>query len=144
MLYAFFYTLLDQILWLCIVESFLHMQPAKLYKLKHLSKVEVVTNDPSGCTFTLVMLHLLFTFENRKRLYGPSFSITHCWMFEIRRTFIKCEVICFSLQVKYFSCSSYMRLVSASSWLSVLQGFDNLRSQSVAPPQWTMRNIDDR
>ncbi|KAK9073328.1 hypothetical protein SSX86_007652 [Deinandra increscens subsp. villosa] len=26
----------------------------------------------------------------------------------------------------------------------VLEGFDNLRSQSVAPPQWTMRNIDDR
>lgn len=33
------------------------LQPAKLYKLKHLSKVEVLTNDPSGCTFTLVMLH---------------------------------------------------------------------------------------
>ncbi|CAH9100338.1 unnamed protein product [Cuscuta epithymum] len=52
------------------------LEPAKLYKLIHLSKVEVVTNDPSGCTFTL--------------------------------------------------------------------GFDNLRSASVAPPQWTMRNIDDR
>ncbi|XP_042961236.1 exocyst complex component SEC3A isoform X6 [Carya illinoinensis] len=52
------------------------LEPAKLYKLKHLSKVEVIANDPSGCTFTL--------------------------------------------------------------------GFDNLRSQSVAPPQWTMRNIDDR
>ncbi|XP_061370679.1 exocyst complex component SEC3A-like [Gastrolobium bilobum] len=52
------------------------IEPAKIYKLKHLSKLEVVTNDPSGCTFTL--------------------------------------------------------------------GFDNLRSQSVAPPQWTMRNIDDR
>ncbi|EPS72266.1 hypothetical protein M569_02491 [Genlisea aurea] len=52
------------------------LQPAKLYKLKHLSKVEVVTNDRSGCTFTL--------------------------------------------------------------------GFDNLRVQSVAPPLWTMRNIDDR
>ncbi|KAL3642108.1 Exocyst complex component S3A [Castilleja foliolosa] len=52
------------------------LEPAKLYKLKHLSKVEVVTNDPSGCTFIL--------------------------------------------------------------------GFDNLRSQSVAPPQWTMRNVDDR
>lgn len=52
------------------------LEPAKLYKLRHLSKVEVLTNDPSGCTFTL--------------------------------------------------------------------GFDNLRSQSVAPPQWTMRNIDDR
>ncbi|KAI3807273.1 hypothetical protein L1987_23198 [Smallanthus sonchifolius] len=52
------------------------LEPAKLYKLKHLSKVEVLTNDPSGCSFML--------------------------------------------------------------------GFDNLRSQSVAPPQWTMRNIDDR
>ncbi|WVZ19511.1 hypothetical protein V8G54_006833 [Vigna mungo] len=52
------------------------LEPAKLYKLKHLSKMEVVTNDPSGCTFTL--------------------------------------------------------------------GFDNLRSQSVAPSQWTMRNTDDR
>ncbi|KAL0923785.1 hypothetical protein M5K25_007859 [Dendrobium thyrsiflorum] len=52
------------------------LEPAKLYKLKHLSKVEVIQNDPSGCTFML--------------------------------------------------------------------GFDNLRSQSVAPPQWTMRNKDDR
>ncbi|OAY78855.1 Exocyst complex component SEC3A [Ananas comosus] len=52
------------------------LEPAKLYKLKHLTKVEVVANDPTGCTFIL--------------------------------------------------------------------GFDNLRSQSVAPPQWTMRNIDDR
>ncbi|KAL8166992.1 hypothetical protein V2J09_008491 [Rumex salicifolius] len=54
------------------------LEPAKLYKLKHLSKVEIATNDPSGRTFTL--------------------------------------------------------------------GFDNLRSQStaMAPPQWTMRNIDDR
>ncbi|KAK8964021.1 Exocyst complex component SEC3A [Platanthera guangdongensis] len=51
-------------------------QPAKLYKLRHLTKVEVVPNDNSGCTFML--------------------------------------------------------------------GFDNLRSQSVTPPQWTMRNIDDR
>ncbi|KAM7514164.1 hypothetical protein LguiA_003747 [Lonicera macranthoides] len=52
------------------------LEPAKLYKLKHLSKVEVVANDPSGCTFVL--------------------------------------------------------------------GFVNLRSQSVAPSQWTMRNVDDR
>ncbi|KAL9318450.1 hypothetical protein ACSQ67_014967 [Phaseolus vulgaris] len=52
------------------------LEPAKLYKLKHLSKMEVVTSDTSGFTFTL--------------------------------------------------------------------GFDNLRSQTVAPPQWTMRNTDDR
>ncbi|KAE8803678.1 Exocyst complex component SEC3A [Hordeum vulgare] len=48
---------------------------AKLYKLKHLTKVEVISSDPSGCTFVL--------------------------------------------------------------------GFHNLRNQAVAPPQWTMRNIDD-
>ncbi|KAK8648997.1 hypothetical protein V6N13_129735 [Hibiscus sabdariffa] len=54
------------------------IEAAELYKLKHLSKVEICSGDPSGCTFTL--------------------------------------------------------------------GFDNLRSQSVAlaPPQWTMRNCDDR
>ncbi|XP_042379829.1 exocyst complex component SEC3A-like [Zingiber officinale] len=52
------------------------LEPAKIYKLKHLSKVEVLQNDPSGCSFML--------------------------------------------------------------------GFDNLRSQSVAPPQWTMRNKGDR
>ncbi|KAF3333842.1 roothairless 1 [Carex littledalei] len=52
------------------------LEPAKLYKLKHLTKLEVVANDPSGCTFFM--------------------------------------------------------------------GFDNIRSHSVAPPQWTMRNIDDR
>lgn len=39
-------------------------QPAKLYKLKHLSKVEVITNDPSGCTFTLVMPYLIFIYGN--------------------------------------------------------------------------------
>uniref|UniRef100_A0A2P2MS87 Exocyst complex component SEC3A isoform X2 n=1 Tax=Rhizophora mucronata TaxID=61149 RepID=A0A2P2MS87_RHIMU len=33
------------------------LEPAKLYKLKHLTKVEVIANDPSGCTFTLVMLN---------------------------------------------------------------------------------------
>jgi hypothetical protein len=45
------------------------LQPAKLYKLKHLSKVEVLTNDPSGCTFTLVM------FPNRKILCSDSTRI---------------------------------------------------------------------
>lgn len=45
------------------VKNFFHLQPAKLYKLKHLSKVEVIANDPSGCTFTLVMLNLLCIFE---------------------------------------------------------------------------------
>ncbi|KAH9624976.1 hypothetical protein KSS87_013995 [Heliosperma pusillum] len=52
------------------------LEAAEMYKLKHLSKVEMNSNDPSGCTFTL--------------------------------------------------------------------GFDNLRNQTVAPPQWTMRNSDDR
>ncbi|EFJ12163.1 hypothetical protein SELMODRAFT_446742 [Selaginella moellendorffii] len=49
---------------------------AKLYKMKHLSRVEVVPSDSTGCTFVL--------------------------------------------------------------------GFDNLKIQNVAPPQWTMRNVDER
>lgn len=36
------------------------LKPAKIYKLKHLSKVEVNSNDPSGCTFTLVLPTLSF------------------------------------------------------------------------------------
>ncbi|CAM6085191.1 unnamed protein product [Calypogeia fissa] len=52
------------------------VQTAKVYKLKHLSKIEAVPTDNSGCTFVL--------------------------------------------------------------------GFDNLKAQAVAPPQWTMRNLDDR
>ncbi|KAG6545685.1 hypothetical protein Mapa_012870 [Marchantia paleacea] len=52
------------------------LQVAKVYKLKHLSKVEAVPSDNTGCTFLL--------------------------------------------------------------------GFDNLKSQAVAPPQWTMRSLDDR
>ncbi|KAF9604135.1 hypothetical protein IFM89_002810 [Coptis chinensis] len=40
-----------RVTWLNL-ESLL-FQPAKLYKLKHLSKVEVISNDPSGCTFFL-------------------------------------------------------------------------------------------
>lgn len=30
------------------------VQPAKVYKLKHLNKVEAVSSDNSGCTFVLV------------------------------------------------------------------------------------------
>ncbi|XP_062215174.1 exocyst complex component SEC3A-like isoform X2 [Phragmites australis] len=38
---------------------------------------------------------------------------------------------------------AFLRVFKYSSG-AVLEGFDNLRSHSVAPPQWTMRNIDDR
>jgi hypothetical protein len=52
------------------------MQLAKLYKLKHLNKVEAVSSDNTGCSFVM--------------------------------------------------------------------GFDNLKNQRVAPPQWNMRTLDDR
>ncbi|XP_022772458.1 exocyst complex component SEC3A-like isoform X3 [Durio zibethinus] len=38
---------------------------------------------------------------------------------------------------------AFLRVLKYSTG-GVLEGFDNLRSQSVAPPQWTMRNTDDR
>ncbi|KAH9551801.1 hypothetical protein CY35_09G031900 [Sphagnum magellanicum] len=52
------------------------LQLAKLYKLKHLNKVEAVSSDNTGCSFVM--------------------------------------------------------------------GFDNLKNQRVAPPQWNMRTLDDR
>lgn len=42
---------------------------------------------------------------------------------------------------------SFPLLDHVSLWLMLIwfvKGFDNLRNQSVAPPQWTMRNVDDR
>ncbi|MBA0775695.1 hypothetical protein Gotri_010810 [Gossypium trilobum] len=38
---------------------------------------------------------------------------------------------------------AFLRVLKYSSG-GVIEGFDNLSSQSIAPPQWTMRNIDDR
>ncbi|KAF6166562.1 hypothetical protein GIB67_005424 [Kingdonia uniflora] len=39
---------------------------------------------------------------------------------------------------------SKVEVINDPSGCTFMLGFDNLRSQSVAPPQWTMRNIDDR
>lgn len=46
--------------------------------------------------------------------------------------------------VEYLKKTSVISITNSLCFMSALQGFDNLRSQSVAPPQWTMRNIDDR
>ncbi|KAI4998987.1 hypothetical protein ZWY2020_057388 [Hordeum vulgare] len=39
---------------------------AKLYKLKHLTKVEVISSDPSGCTFVLENIVTLDNQDNNK------------------------------------------------------------------------------
>ncbi|KAL6012448.1 Exocyst complex component S3A [Asimina triloba] len=79
-----------------------------MYKIKHLSKVEVIPNDPSGCTF---MLWAAAVCISGSRATRGSFVL---------RTF------------------SFWKPNNETT------GFDNLRSQSVSPPQWTMRNINDR
>ena len=109
------------------------LQPAKLYKLKHLSKVEVVANDPSGCTFTLVKFH------DRRDLYVLVLD-----MFSVSGTEAICEASYRSLFWSFFFFFLYVFPSFCLFGWCILQGFDNLRSQSVAPPQWTMRNIDDR
>ena len=38
-------------------------QPAKVYKIKHLHKIEVAQNDPSGCTFVLVCINGFIVFD---------------------------------------------------------------------------------
>lgn len=124
-----FFTLLSSIF---NFVKLLCLQPAKLYKLKHLSKVEVLANDPSGCTFTLVKFH-----------NGWDLYILVLDMFSVSGTEAMRSMLQFPVFEFIFWClPNYIFLLG---WcLCILQGFDNLRSQSVAPPQWTMRNIDDR
>jgi hypothetical protein len=55
----------------------LDAQPAKVYKLKHLSKVEAVSSDNSGCTFVLVRNLFSITLSNA----GAFFSLYKCLNF---------------------------------------------------------------
>ncbi|GFS46522.1 exocyst complex component sec3A [Actinidia rufa] len=55
----------------------------------------------------------------------------------------KPRVLAISTKAKGQRTKAFLRVLKYSTG-GVLEGFDNLRSQSVAPPQWTMRNIDDR
>ncbi|KAK4387568.1 Exocyst complex component SEC3A [Sesamum angolense] len=55
----------------------------------------------------------------------------------------KPRVLAISTKAKGQQTKAFLHVLKYSSG-GVLEGFDNLRSQSVAPPQWTMRNIDDR
>ncbi|KAL2242048.1 UNVERIFIED_CONTAM: Exocyst complex component SEC3A [Sesamum indicum] len=55
----------------------------------------------------------------------------------------KPRVLAISTKAKAQQIKAFLHVLKYSSG-GVLEGFDNLRSQSVAPPQWTMRNIDDR
>ncbi|KAL1144657.1 hypothetical protein V6Z11_A11G246400 [Gossypium hirsutum] len=48
------------------------IEAAELYKLKHLSKVEVQSNDPSGCTFTLEHTPSVTTQKNQQDGPVPS------------------------------------------------------------------------
>ncbi|KHN47876.1 Exocyst complex component SEC3B [Glycine soja] len=110
------------------------LEPAKLYKLKHLSKVEVVANDPSGCTFTLVKFH------DRRDLYVLVLD-----MFSVSGTEAICEASYRSLfwSFFFFFCMSSQ---SFACWADACVSCRDLITLEarVWLPQWTMRNIDDR
>ncbi|KAK4390632.1 Exocyst complex component SEC3A [Sesamum angolense] len=59
------------------------------------------------------------------------------------RHMAKPRVLAISTKVKGKRTKAFLRVLKYSNG-GYLEGFDNLRSQSVAPPQWTMRNVDDR
>lgn len=63
-----------------LIYNQIHVQPAKLYKLKHLSKVEVIANDPSGCTFTLVM----FSYPKN----APSYVFIYFYLVNVKLVFM--------------------------------------------------------
>ncbi|XP_028181023.1 exocyst complex component SEC3A-like isoform X2 [Glycine soja] len=108
------------------------LEPAKLYKLKHLSKVEVVANDPCGCTFTLVKFH-----------DGRDLYVLVPDMYSVSGT----EAIC---EASYRSCFGvfffFMSSQSFACWADACVSCRDLITLEarVWLPQWTMRNIDDR
>ncbi|KAI5403027.1 Exocyst complex component S3A, variant 4 [Lathyrus oleraceus] len=59
------------------------------------------------------------------------------------RQMAKPRVLAISTKAKTQRTKAFLRVLKYSNG-GVLEGFDNLRNHSVAPPQWTMRNIDDR
>lgn len=54
----------------------------------------------------------------------------------------------FAFLAKYVNTQdNFLHLVLVSLMINtdvLMKGFDNLRNHSVAPPQWMMRNVDDR
>ncbi|KAK6115414.1 hypothetical protein DH2020_007683 [Rehmannia glutinosa] len=60
-----------------------------------------------------------------------------------RGNMAKPRVLAISTKAKVKRTKAFLRVFKYSNG-GVLEGFDNLRNQSVAPPQWTMRNVDDR
>ncbi|GFQ04211.1 exocyst complex component sec3a [Phtheirospermum japonicum] len=60
-----------------------------------------------------------------------------------RGSMAKPRVLAISTKAKVKRTKAFLRVFKYSNG-GVIEGFDNLRSQSVAPPQWTMRNVADR
>nr|GLL18213.1 hypothetical protein Saspl_034285 [Ipomoea trifida]GMC50423.1 exocyst complex component SEC3A-like [Ipomoea batatas] len=55
----------------------------------------------------------------------------------------KPRVLAISTKQKGQRTKAFLRVLKYSSG-GVLEGFDKIRNATVAPPQWTMRNVDDR
>ncbi|KAJ8467007.1 hypothetical protein OPV22_029559 [Ensete ventricosum] len=62
---------------------------------------------------------------------------------KLGRHMAKPRVLALTTKAKGQRTKAFLRVLKYSSG-GILEGFDNLRNQSVAPPQWTMRNKDDR
>lgn len=94
------------------------LQPAKLYKLKHLSKMEVVTNDPSGCTFTLVISHsFLLSYLSGSEYNVPSlWNITKsgCSQFLLWSFFL--NAFCISLLCLFLFANAYIYIYLIGVW----------------------------
>ncbi|KAG6516823.1 hypothetical protein ZIOFF_027303 [Zingiber officinale] len=63
---------------------------------------------------------------------------------KLGRQMAKPRVLALTTKAKGPKIKAFLRVLKDSGGGGVLEGFDNLRSQSVAPPQWTMRNKGDR
>ncbi|KAM0931512.1 hypothetical protein ACQ4PT_000270 [Festuca glaucescens] len=55
----------------------------------------------------------------------------------------KPRVLAVTTKAKGQKTKAFLRVLKYSNG-GILEGFDNLKSQSISPPQWTLRNKDDR
>lgn len=71
--------------------SFENVKLAKAYKLKHLSKVEAVSTDLSGCTFILVWTCPLTLIKILKFIF--SFSSSWILLRNLRVSILECTIV---------------------------------------------------
>ncbi|KAM0903149.1 hypothetical protein ACQ4PT_018925 [Festuca glaucescens] len=74
---------------------------------------------------------------------GPPRGLGIAGKLTSRHNMAKPRVLAVTTKAKGQKTKAFLRVLKYSNG-GILEGFDNLKSQSISPPQWTLRNKDDR